>query len=198
MKRAAFLLLLSACSPSFTTLLRVPDLRDEVDHFQSGQAQSISLARQAGVELGCDAVAIQRKATSDVFRAVGCSKQRIYLRKIVVTDTTYGTNSAVYHETLTWHEIGSLSPEAVIDRDQPVLSALVRLNAQGSKDLQCPRAEVAPELQSLGHGVYAPIAEGCGRRASYAPGDMNLFRLTSKVDAPDAPSGFVTWDGSHP
>jgi hypothetical protein len=53
----------------------------------------------------------------------------------------------------------------------------IDLNLRGSKDLACPRSEVVPEFVSTGRYGQTPIAEGCGRRATYL-GD----RLISRVD----------------
>jgi hypothetical protein len=142
--------------------------------------------------MGCPAVSIARQGK--VLRAAGCSKQVLYLR--LVHDVP--DRGRYFGATLDFVDLAAASTDlpALQAQDQSEPRALVGLSIQGAKDLDCPRSLVVPELLSLGRGAYAPVAEGCGRRATYVPGRWtDALRFAGRVDAPDASNRFAPWDG---
>ncbi len=196
-------LLAVACNPTFATELRVPGAAEAIPYDRSAGVQVASLSRTAAAALRCEELSVERKAKSEIFRARGCGRQILYVRLLKIHQKTYTygfSNGVVYHETLDWVPLAALSPDSGLAPDSPIastLAALVRLNMEAAKDLECPRTDVVPELASVGRGGTMPIAEGCGRRAMYLPtGDASALRFAGRVDAPDAPTGFVRWDGS--
>ena len=148
------------------------------------------MSRKAAAQMGCSEVSILRDGR--VLRAVGCSKQVLYLRLVRhVRD-----NSGYFGATLDFIDLAAAPADlpALQAQDQDEPRALVALNVQGARDLECPRPLVVPVMITLGHGAYAPVAEGCGRRATYVPGRLtDVLRYAGRVDAPEA--GFAPWDG---
>jgi hypothetical protein len=181
-----------ACAGYTPYLLRVPGVVEPMPYQESAAAQLAGLSRQAAAQMGCSGVSIARKGK--ILRAEGCSKQVLYVR--VVRDVR--DDRGYFGATLDFIDLAAASTDlpALHAQDQSEARALVGLSTQGAVDLDCPRREVVPEMVSLGHGAYAPVAEGCGRRATYVPGRLtDALRFAGRVDAPGAGNGFTPWDG---
>jgi hypothetical protein len=84
----------------------------------------------------------------------------------------------------------------ISDQPRTILMPLIVLNKQGARDLSCPRGKVIVEFRRAGR-TETPVAEGCGKRAVYLPGNylpgkkLPPFDLASvvPVNEPCAPSG---------
>lgn len=58
----------------------------------------------------------------------------------------------------------------------------ITLVAQGAKDLECPLSQVTPDFVPQGKAPDLPVAEGCGKRATYlSEPHPDTFRLSSIV-----------------
>jgi hypothetical protein len=185
----------------FETTIHIDGVPEPLPFAQSQAPQLAALTKRASADLQCPTVTISRRRTMQILRAEGCSRQRIYLR---VFDM-YDTHDFDHTQTRVWFfDLSTASADAAADlpkSNEDIPRALLALSIRGAADLGCPREQVLPEMNIVGHRSWVPVAEGCGRRATYetwawSAGDPFELRLASKVDASDVGSGFTTWDGS--
>jgi hypothetical protein len=220
MKRAtvlAVLLASSACGGSVVRVVQVPGLPGPVPIEQSNAAQIEGLTKLAATDLGCGAITLDRYGTSGVIRASGCSKHKLYVRLRRSEQRTTGgfkmgspaigggdvqVVSPNVHVLVTIDFVDVAAAEAHgMTPGTPIGQAIVELNAQGAKDLDCPRTEVVPTMKPIGLGAFVPVAEGCGARVTYVPGSFHAeepfrFQLASRVNASDVGADLHPWDGS--
>ncbi len=147
-----------------------------------------AFVRRAQADLGCAALAVEKRPGSHLVRATGCSKRAVYAR--VYRDAPDDERTAL----VDFQDLSRLEPgSADLQRDAQ-LSALVEIQVQASMDLQCPRGEIVPEVIST-HGAALPVAEGCDKRATYLPPtpEASELRVMALTPARGVPTGFVPW-----
>jgi hypothetical protein len=195
----SLILLLAACGggyvPMATGEVRIPGVRETLPLSESAGAQLSSLLQQAAKDLSCPEVSVSQSRTSaKVVRVIGCAKEALYLR--VFEPLGFEVYSRPVY-ALSFVDLGTATPSLPALARHDTLRMLAIVNERGAADLECPRSRVVPEVTSLGRGIYVAVAEGCGRRATYVPAPMSdPLRLAGKVDAPEAATSFVPWDGS--
>jgi hypothetical protein len=161
----------------------MPVATEESDRFERE-----ALVKRAQGDLGCADVTIDKRNDTNVMRARGCSKHAVYLRSY--RDAATDERMAVVE----FADVSRIEPGSPEAKRDPVLSALVEIQVQAATDLQCPRADVFPEVIST-HGAAFPAAEGCDKRATYLPPtpESSELRLMAVAPARGAPTGFVPW-----
>jgi hypothetical protein len=179
----------------------------ELDNSADRSALEIgALKDRAGRDFQCapDKIAIERGSERCAARVAGCGKRDVYLR-VHRTDWTFAAHGyeglRALLTTLIFVPITSdlsnakteLTQIGPKDSREPYYYScfrglqessdlLQKLNERAALDLECPRAEVYPEI--VGRGT--PVAEGCGKRATYLGGlPLRLSSIVStKNEAP--------------
>jgi hypothetical protein len=139
-----------------------------VSYEQLDELRARAAHDHAAEALACPTVTTT--AIANFFLATGCDRRVLYL----ATKCRHADMQA----ELVFEPVSGEPLEAtacVGAGFESELHEVTALNEQGARDLDCPRADVIASFAYAGPKASPiPVAEGCGRRATYLPGSIRL------------------------
>ncbi|MGZ3419723.1 MAG: hypothetical protein ACXVEF_13060 [Polyangiales bacterium] len=199
MALTAVVLFSSACFPQYRAV--TAGWWGGGDHYYSAdyqdnqwQGHEVDVVRdQAARDFGCavDSVVADRPHQR-VWVAAGCGHHAPYLLVVLAGSGQVVPPGRAESAYVTWIRAINLAspsspaplPSTIHSSSDPMHDAKpwIDLVAQGAKDLECPADQITPDYVPQGKAPALPLAEGCGKRATYvSESDPKALRLSSVV-----------------